>query len=586
MVAKKRASKRQTLQQKYKIQKRVKEHHKRLKKGVLVRTGKNKKGKGENHIPNDWPYKAELLQEIAQAKMKMELMKLKQKEKRSETMMKKRMEVVEDERQKNELLPSVEHFEEKVEVDNQYDIKLQALGQNSRRAFLRELRKIVESAEVILHILDARDPIGTKSTAIEEMVLSASNKKLVYVLNKADLVPRNILIGWLTYLRQFHPTVPFKCNTQIQKGNLGRTNGKILQLDNSALMSNQTIGAEELLSLLKNYCRMDGTQTKSSITVGIVGFPNVGKSSLINSLTRTRSVNVSSVPGYTKMVQEVILDKNIRLLDSPGVVFADGDTGSTILRNCVNVDEMVDLISPIEAILQRCPASYLMQLYSIPKFQQNDCMSFLALVARSTGKLKRGGIPNIDAAAKGILHDWNGGKIKYYCKPPTIQRPSQEVIQQEQESGDTKILSSFGAQINFDEMNENDIRVLDALNRVDDTAFVPVDHLEYIGGDGSHEPENGDMEQVHDNDDDDESDQIVSGNRSRATSTASSSTVSRPKKVKSKPSSQEEENETSVQLRLKQKKLNKKAAKDSRRSQRVEDPSTLEDYNFETDFQY
>lgn len=583
MVAKKRASKRQTLQQKYKIQKRVKEHHKRLKKGVLVRSGKKRT---VDHIPNDWPYKADLLQEIAAAKIKMELVKQKQKEKRSETMMKKRMGIVDDVPQKNELLPAVEHFEEKVEEDDQYEIKTQALGQNSRRAFLRELRKIVDNAEVILHVLDARDPIGTKSTAIEEMVLSAPNKKLVYILNKADLVPRNVLIGWLTYLRQFHPAVPFKCNTQNQKGNLGRTSGKLSSLDTSALISNQTIGAEELLSLLKNYCRMDGTQTKSSIAVGIVGFPNVGKSSLINSLTRTRSVNVSSTPGHTKMMQEVILDKNIRLLDSPGVVFADGDTSSTILRNCVNVDEMSDLISPIEAILERCPAPYLMQLYSIPRFQQNDCMSFLALVARSTGKLKRGGIPNIDAAAKGILHDWNDGKIKYYCKPPVIQKASHEAIQQEQESGDTRILSAYSSQLNFDQLDESDIRVLDALNRVDDTAFVPVD-LEYVGGDGERVEEG--MELADNNEEKgDEDDEIEEerGSRSRTTSSASASTISRPKKVKKSPAQHDEEGENTMPLRLKQKKAAKKAAKDSRRSLRVEDPSTLQDYNFETDFQY
>jgi nuclear GTP-binding protein len=83
MVAKKRASKRQTLQQKYKIQKRVKEHHKRLKKGVLVRQGNKKQ---DNRIPNDWPYKGELLQEIAAAKEKMEVIKQRQKEKRAETL--------------------------------------------------------------------------------------------------------------------------------------------------------------------------------------------------------------------------------------------------------------------------------------------------------------------------------------------------------------------------------------------------------------------------------------------------------------------------------------------------------------------
>ena len=84
MVAKKRKSKRQTLQQKYKIQKRTKEHHKRLKKGVLVSTGKKKTV--DNHIPNAWPYKEDLLREIQAAKDLMEDVKEKQKEKRAEEM--------------------------------------------------------------------------------------------------------------------------------------------------------------------------------------------------------------------------------------------------------------------------------------------------------------------------------------------------------------------------------------------------------------------------------------------------------------------------------------------------------------------
>ena len=61
-----------------------------------------------------------------------------------------------------------------------------------------------------------------------------------------------------------------------------------------------------------------------------------------------------------------------------------------------------------------------MQLYSIPAFKANDSTGFLALVARVMGKLKKGGIPNTDAAARSVLHDWNNGKIKYYCKPPRV----------------------------------------------------------------------------------------------------------------------------------------------------------------------
>ena len=486
------------------------------------------------------------------------------------------------EEKKNQLsAPADENYEEEEESDdgNGMEMKSQSYGQNSRRAFLRELRKIVDSSDVILHVLDARDPAGTRSSAIEEMVLSQAGKKLVYVLNKADLVPRNVLSGWLTYLRQYHPAVPFKCNTQNQKGNLGRTSGKVGKVDEGALLSHQAIGVEELLGLMKNYCRTSGGQTKASISVGIVGMPNVGKSSLINSLTRTRAVNVSSTPGFTKQVQEVVLDKNIRLLDSPGVVFADGDSGSTVLRNCVNVEEMDDVITPVTEILQRCPAAYLMQLYAIPKFSAQDTMSFLALVARSTGKLKKGGIPHMEAAARAILHDWNNGKIKYYCKPPDVSsRSSAAQIAAETARGDTQILSSFSEGLDLDRMEETDIQVLDALHAVDDMAFVPMESREFVGGAGGELTEQEcDME---------EAEVAPRASRSRTASRSGSSVTSVTTRSSRSSKSDDTEGNAAVSGRQAQKKEKKKSAKEGRRAKKTENPNDLEDYNFDTDFQY
>ena len=83
------------------------------------------------------------------------------------------------------------------------------------------------------------------------------------------------------------------------------------------------IGTENLMNILKNYARVQGeAKTKQQITVGVVGFPNVGKSSLINSLKRCRAAAVGNTPGVTKSMQEINLDKNIVLIDSPGVVLA------------------------------------------------------------------------------------------------------------------------------------------------------------------------------------------------------------------------------------------------------------------------
>jgi nuclear GTP-binding protein len=102
-----------------------------------------------------------------------------------------------------------------------------------------------------------------------------------------------------------HPTIPFKCNTQSQKGNLGTISGKASAASSSSLQSSQAVGAEELLGLMKNYSRSG--DSKGTITVGIVGFPNVGKSSLVNSLTRQRAVGVSPTPGFTRLSQVISL---------------------------------------------------------------------------------------------------------------------------------------------------------------------------------------------------------------------------------------------------------------------------------------
>lgn len=89
-------------------------------------------------------------------------------------------------------------------------------------------------------------------------------------------------------------------------------------------------------------------QIKKSITVGIVGLPNVGKSSLINSLKRSHVVNVGATPGLTRSMQEVHLDKIVKLLDCPGVVLlhSSGNDASIALRNCKRIEKLDDPVAP------------------------------------------------------------------------------------------------------------------------------------------------------------------------------------------------------------------------------------------------
>ena len=127
------------------------------------------------------------------------------------------------------------------------------------------------------------------------------------------------------------------------------------------------VGTENLMNILKNYARVDGdAKTKSLITVGVVGFPNVGKSSLINSLKRSKAAATGNTPGVTKQMQEIQLDKNIVLLDSPGVVLMTNEqSDSLILRSAVRVEDLDDPIRPVEALLNRIEREELLKFYRI-----------------------------------------------------------------------------------------------------------------------------------------------------------------------------------------------------------------------------
>ncbi|CAF4006695.1 unnamed protein product [Rotaria sp. Silwood2] len=227
--------------------------------------------------------------------------------------------------------------------------------EKSRKTFYREFKKVIDASDIIIEVLDARDPLGCRCSQVEEIVLtSGKNKKLILLLNKIDLIPRDNLDKWLKYLRNEFPTIAFRSSTQNQRDRLGHVTTSIQACDEHLLKSsNKCIGASTLMNLLSNYCRKN--DIKTSITVGIVGFPNVGKSSVINSLKRTQVCQTGSMPGVTKQMQTVKLDKLIKLFDSPGIVMSkETNPASLILRNCIRIETIENTLPAIELLLHRC----------------------------------------------------------------------------------------------------------------------------------------------------------------------------------------------------------------------------------------
>ncbi|KAL1211918.1 Guanine nucleotide-binding protein-like NSN1 [Cardamine amara subsp. amara] len=450
--SKKSKSNRVTLKEKHKVLRKVKEHHKKKAKEAK-KLGLHRKPKVEKDpgIPNDWPFKEQELKALEDRRARA-LEEIEQKK------------AARKERAKNRKLGLVEDEDTKTEQESRDDsTRVVNVRDNSERAFYKELVKVIELSDVIVEVLDARDPLGTRCTDMERMVMQAGpNKHLVLLLNKIDLVPRESAEKWLKYLREEFPAVAFKCSTQEQRSNLGCKSYKASKPSNILQMSD-CLGADTLIKLLKNYSRSH--ELKKSITVGIIGLPNVGKSSLINSLKRAHVVQAGATPGVTKSLQEVHLDKNVKLLDCPGVVMlkSSENDASIALRNCKRIEKLDDPVSPVKEILNRCPTPTLVTLYKIPSFESVD--DFLYKVATVRGKLKKGGIVDIEAAARIVLHDWNEGKIPYYTMPPERDQGGH---------AESKIVDKLAEEFNIDEVYSGESSFIGSLKTVNDFSNVEV----------------------------------------------------------------------------------------------------------------
>ena len=260
-----------------------------------------------------------------------------------------------------------------------------------------ELYKVVDSSDVIVQVLDARDPMGTRCKHLEHHLKKDAMKRhkhVILLLNKVDLVPAWVTKRWLHALSREYPTLAFHASV---------TN---------------PFGKGALLSLLRQFSRL--RMDKQNVSVGFIGYPNVGKSSVINAL-RTKKVCVTApIPGETKVWQYVNLTKRIFLIDCPGVVYHDTNDSDTdaVLKGVVRVSLLEDAWEHIPDVVARVKPDYLRRAYKVQSWESPE--DFLQQVARLTGRLLKGGEPDLNTAAKMVLYDWQRGRIPFFAPPPQL----------------------------------------------------------------------------------------------------------------------------------------------------------------------
>jgi nuclear GTP-binding protein len=193
---------------------------------------------------------------------------------------------------------------------------------------------------------------------------------------------------------------------------------------------NHSFGKGSLIQLLRQFSSLHSD--KKQISVGFIGYPNVGKSSIINCLKKGKVCKVAPIPGETKVWQYVTLMRRIYLIDCPGIVpvSAHDSTTSTVLKGVVRVENLSTPSEHIPELLQRVRPEYLERTYDLPSKSKSESESgeravqtweadeFLDVLARKSGKLLKGGEPDRETVSKMVLNDWIRGRIPYFVRPP------------------------------------------------------------------------------------------------------------------------------------------------------------------------
>ncbi|QPH00152.1 hypothetical protein C2857_003426 [Epichloe festucae Fl1] len=321
-----------------------------------------------------------------------------------------------------------------------------SVGQaSSRKTYDKVFKQVVEQADVVLYVLDARDPEGTRSREVERSIMAAAadGKRLILVLNKVDLIPPKVLRDWLVYLRRYFPTLPLRASGAASNAHVFNHRDLTVQSTSATLFK-----------ALKSYAA--SRQLKRAVSVGVIGYPNVGKSSVINALLSRMSGKGSSSAskacpagaeaGVTTSIRSVKIDSKLTLLDSPGVVFPSSSSTQSgglvnlknaieahahlVLLNAVPPKQIDDPVPAVTLLIRRLSSSpdliqKLTDVYDIPALLPNRAdgditTDFLVQVARKRGRLGKGGVPNIRAAGMAVVTDWRDGRIQGWVEPPVL----------------------------------------------------------------------------------------------------------------------------------------------------------------------
>ncbi|XP_076320618.1 LOW QUALITY PROTEIN: large subunit GTPase 1 homolog [Tachypleus tridentatus] len=365
--------------------------------------------------------------------------------------------------------------------------------------FWRQLWRVLEKSDIIVQIVDARNPLLYRSEDLERYVKElGENKQNLILVNKSDFLTAEQREAWATYFTQVRVKAIFFSALQqsvdevsdisngfersqetetlsynrtqvhlgyreatdhafdslhINKGqeqleSMSANSGSKINLSTEFvtkvrvrillntpepkhLTTSSLFSREHLITFFKTY--HSGKKVKEgATTVGLVGYPNVGKSSTLNALLKTKKVSVSTTPGKTKHFQTLLIDQELILCDCPGLVFPTfvSTKAEMIINGILPIDQMRDHIPQVELLCKTIPRDVLESTYNImlPSPEEGEDESrpptaeeLLNYYGYMRGFMGSRGLPDTARTARFILKDFVSGKLLYCHPPPGVE---------------------------------------------------------------------------------------------------------------------------------------------------------------------
>ncbi len=259
----------------------------------------------------------------------------------------------------------------------------------------RAMKEDMKLIDLVIELVDARAPLASRNPDIDEL---GKGKARLILLNKSDLAGERENAFWKEWFRNkgfFVVEVNSKSGSGINK-----INGVVQEACREKLERDRRRGI-----------------LNRPVRAMVVGIPNVGKSTFINSFAKKACTRTGNKPGVTKGNQWIRLNKTLELLDTPGILwprFEDQQVGlmlamlGTINDEILNRDE---LAMEMLKLLQRRYPGMLCERYGIEDAEEKEPYAMLLQIARIRACLMKGGEPDISKAAGILIDDFRSGKL-------------------------------------------------------------------------------------------------------------------------------------------------------------------------------